>query len=249
MGKIKRQIPSVDTLLEREKYFKYIRTLSPVEPISIEDNLLDYGNSKTGSYGTKYNSVLIWNLPPLLTCPANTQWCLTYCYNANPDLNKYPLNKWLGNWWLFENKPEILQEKINKQIKSSSKPCAVRLHSSGDFFSYDYLKFWESIIKKNKDVSFWGYTRSWAISEISCEIKKLNELPNVNIFASWDKYMGQIPDDWRTCFVCFSQEEIKNLKQNKKFICCPEQFGLVSNCASCGLCMTKNRKNIIFIIH
>ncbi|MDR2145420.1 MAG: hypothetical protein LBE91_03035 [Tannerella sp.] len=249
MNKVKRQIPSIDTLLQRKKYFEYIGALSPVEPPFFKDDLLDSGNNKTGYYGTKYNSILIWNLPPLLTCPAKTQWCLTHCYNADTDLIKYPLNKWLENWWLFENKREILQEKINNQIKLSPKPCAVRLHSSGDFFSYDYLVFWESIIKENKEVIFWGYTRSWVIPGISNELKKLNELENVNIFASWDKYMGQIPNDWKICVVCSNVEEVKEFERDDNYISCPEQFGLTPNCASCGLCMTKNRKNIIFIIH
>jgi hypothetical protein len=251
MERLKRPIPNGDILLQRKESFAYISTLSPKRPLSNNNDLLEKGNNKTGYSGLKYNSILIWNLPPLLTCPAITKWCRQHCYNANMDSIKYPLDKWLENWWWFENEPEQLFIKINNQIELSPKPCAIRLHSSGDFFSLNYIAFWKNIILKNNDVSFWGYTRSWILPNLSNEIYQLKEIKNINLFASWDKYMGKIPNNWNRSVVCSDQTELNRYRSDKNFSCCPEQFGQVQNCASCGFCATKSKskQSIAFILH
>lgn len=250
MKQLKRPIPNLGVLLERKATLTKMRNLSPSAPLSEDIHGLETGNSKTGTSGKKFASIFVWNLPPLVTCPAASYWCLHHCYNGNTNSEKYPVNLWTENWWLTKNSPHTLKNKINEQLISSLKPCAVRLHSSGDFYSKEYVDFWYDIIKNNQNVFFWGYTRSWIIKEISPYIERINTLDNVNIFASWDEYMGGVPDcnKWKYCLVCSSLKDIEFF-DNNKFISCPEQYNDVPNCASCGLCMKKTCKNIVFILH
>jgi hypothetical protein len=62
----------------------------------------------------------------------------------------------------------------------------LRIHDSGDFFSPTYVRAWEETIKANPTVSFWAYTRSFNLPEITTSLVSLAKLENVAIWLSAD---------------------------------------------------------------
>ena len=83
---------------------------------------------------------------------------------------------------------EVLTNKIQYEldyIKLIYKNPVIRLHTSGDFFEPEYLNFWIKIINKNKDISFYSYTKmSWLLNNIDDINKKYK---NFNIIKSFIK--------------------------------------------------------------
>lgn len=131
----------------------------------------------------------MWNLPPFVTCPGASEWCTFNCYNLDSRTEVYPIEDWRINLWLFLNEEKGLQERIERQLQKMEGTCAVRIHSSGDFFSNGYISFWERIISSFQHVTFWAYTRSWAVDKLSDSIYQLSKQKNLSLFASYDLSM------------------------------------------------------------
>ncbi len=246
-----RKSPSESLLSFRKRYLAGLQHLSPRKVDSLELITLEPGNKKTGHYGRHYSSILVWNLPAIVTCPSASEWCLSNCYNADNRLDVYPVDKWAENWWAVKNHPNDVSDSIISQLFDADKPCAVRVHSSGDFFSIDYIDLWIKIAKRSSDTHFWAYTRSWGCNDLFPYLEKLRSLENVQIIASWDTTMDSLPpSNWRKCLVCHNETEASlYLHDPSNMVICPEQIGLVDNCASCGLCMRNINKDIIFLFH
>ena len=114
------------------------------------------GNKKTGRSGGNYQEVLVWNIPALSTCPGASEWCTSVCYNGDDRPQVFLENQWQANLRGFQSGRSQLEENLQATINSSAHPLAVRIHSSGDFFSIGYIEFWDSLIRKNPSVTFWG---------------------------------------------------------------------------------------------
>lgn len=228
-----------------------LRRIEPKKPLKNRHNWLEPGNSKTGKCGVIYKSMHVWNLPPYVTCPCSTEWCLHNCYNADNRRNKFPLDMWAENWWMSINNAAALRSSILKQLHQSDTPCAVRVHSSGDFFSKDYTCLWIDIAISAPDTMFWAYTRSWADSKLYPYLRDLGRLKNFQLFASYDSTMDitTLPQ-WRASLVFSGIEKATEyIQQHEHVILCPEQNGMADNCASCGICIKENYLNIAFLFH
>ncbi|MCP4551781.1 MAG: hypothetical protein GY834_07020 [Bacteroidetes bacterium] len=249
MNSLKRNIPNIEIINWRKQYLRRLKSIKPLNQSGIKPMGLSKGNSKLGQFGKYYNSIFVWNLPSVSACPAASNWCMKNCYNADPRIDKFPVSEWQANWWWSIHNRAELKIIINEQLKSAEKPCAVRLHSSGDFFSIEYINFWHDIVNMNPDISFWAYTRSWNIENLLFPLSQLRNLNNFQLFASWDESMNSNPPpDWRISLVIDDLSKGKELDRNKDYSC-PEQFGKKLNCASCGFCIKASDKNIIFTLH
>ncbi len=239
----KRSIPT-PKVLDRRRANLVI--LGRCEPNFYFENapLLEPGNSKIGQESNLYQRVLVWNIPAIKTCPGASAWCKSHCYNGDDITNKYPASDWAKNYTLFLNDPEWLRNELISILSSDMGKIAVRIHSSGDFFSIDYITFWHSIIKSSPHSKFWAYTRSWSIPFLFPYLEKLRTLENIQLFASWDKTMPPPPTTWRKSIV-YLPNEIDKLDG----LVCPEQSGLLPNCASCDYCIAKPKGNVYFILH
>ena len=241
---LKRPLPTSETIQGRQSRLATLRLTQPSPSHRIHG--LEIGNSKTGSSGSKAATILLWNLPAVATCPGASEWCLSHCYNGDDRPTVYRTPLWQGNWYDYLNRRPELHSLILEQIRAAAPPVAVRIHSSGDFFSSDYIKFWFDICSPLSSTMFWAYTRSWTIPELKPHLEKLRELNNVQLFASHDATMPVPPDGWRVSKVC-TQDEAAGLA-----LLCPEQSGSAQNCASCGYCFRNinNRfKDVIFYEH
>lgn len=239
---LKRPIPSESDVEWRSSYLEDMRNLVPLPTNSSCIKGLEQGNNKTGKHGRKFKKVYVWNLPPVVTCPGATKWCLKYCYNA--DL-RFPIEKWQKNWCDFLSNQHGLKKRINEQLKNITSKCAVRIHSSGDFFSGEYIKFWISIVKDNPHISFWAYTRSWRCKSLVALLCDLNTEHNVQIFASLDPSIKEKPPHgWRTAVI----DHYENIGKYEG-IFCPEQVSYLIKCSTCGVCIQARKDNVIFVPH
>jgi hypothetical protein len=96
-------------------------------------------------------------IPAIDTC-IGADKCKAYCYATRGAFN-YPnvVNKFKENY-NASTKNSFVNEMNNEIAKLN--PEAIRMHSSGDFYSREYLHKWISIAQSNKDVVFYCYTKS-----------------------------------------------------------------------------------------
>lgn len=236
-------VPNEDRILWRTEFLSSLRG---VQPIGEDDDkfYLEHGNRKIGRQGKYYDAMFVWNLPAVVTCPGASKWCMSYCYNADPREDVFPIDKWAKNWGAFINNPSKLKEGIIQRIEEAPGKTGVRIHSSGDFFSIDYIAFWTDIVRHLPSTDFWAYTRSWRAGNLLPALQELREVINIELFASWDKSMSEPPEGWRRSIVISSRAETLT-----KGIICPEQTGAVKNCANCRYCMTRGKGDVFFIIY
>lgn len=241
----KRSIPSIDEINRRCKSLCNYKT----KKIIYEDDNYGFsdGNNKTGKCGKCYDKILIWNMPCVKTCPGASDWCMRYCYNAAYN-NMY---EWEGNFRKYSSDSGGLRRELTDQLKElcSSKSIAVRLHSSGDFFSNNYIDFWIKIMKETPNIRYWSYTRSWRVEELSDKIAELHSIPNLSLYYSWDNTMGCPKNKAKLAIVCNNNLEVNSYSNQKEYIICPEQYNLVNSCAECGSCIGGDGRSVVFIAH
>jgi hypothetical protein len=117
----------------------------------------------------------------------------------------------------------------------------VRIHVAGDFDSAAYIERWIEIAESKPEVKFWAYTRSWRVAKLLHWLKKLQALPNVQLFASMDTGTLTPPDGWRCAWISNDSRALG--------LICPEERGKVANCEQCGFCFKPNTKSVVFLPH
>ena len=119
-------------------------------------DLMSNGNLKIDK------SVLIFDLLAVYTCP-NCSECRKDCYALKAQ-RQYTntWNKRLINTYLAVNALNVLEHLLVKQLKKD-KRTAVRIHSSGDFFSQEYVDMWVRIARQFPEKSFYTYTKTTKI--------------------------------------------------------------------------------------
>lgn len=237
---MKRSRPAEDILHWRRGYLAGLRWVTP-DLTAIAPGL-ELGNTKTGTSGTLFATVLVWNLPSVVTCPGASEWCLSGCYTADQREDVFPISSWRGNWGAFLESPDSLAQLILGQLDDCTPKVAVRIHSSGDFFTVDYIQWWLKIVRSRPEVSFWAYTRSWRLPELRGALEELRQQPNVQLFASWDASMPQTPPGWRIAFV-------DSAASSGSFLSCPEEQIGGPQCASCGFCIVDDNRDVLFHLH
>lgn len=245
----KRPRPDQSVLEWREGALFALQFLSPCRPNASETIAFGPGNRKTGTTGSIYRTILLWNLPAIATCPGASGWCRRHCYNADTRSDVFPHHLWAHNWWQAVQRPRVLFSALAAQLKRRPRPIGVRLHSSGDFFSKDYIRLWSRFARAHPDVFFWSYTRSWKIPELIPDLERLRALANFTLFASWDSSMPPPPNGWRRSLVFDTVDELSNFTpDNPSAKICPEQFNL-TQCASCSICSNPDDTDVLFLLH
>ncbi len=249
MERINKRLPPPNSESLRNDISKQIITLKPRCPQKDDLCGLEIGNKKTGVSGKFYDSVWVWNLPAFVTCPGHTQWCSFNCYNADIRTDVYNHDLWCENWWLFLNSPSELKRTICEKIDNNSIKTAIRIHSSGDFFSIEYCKFWRDIIAEFPSTVFWSYTRSWRVSNLKEELLKMSVMDNFSLYASVDEMVDDQMIDLPKSRVFPNYSEMKSFSERYGGFICPEQFGIVASCADCGFCMRNREQDVLFLLH
>ena len=141
----------------------------------------------------------------------------------------------------FETKDLMpkLQSEIAALLKKHKDGVTIRLHVLGDFYSVEYVEFWERMLSTFPKLTLFGYTARMRGTDIGDAIWLMNiryaERCVIRYSSSQDtESLGE----W------FAAEESF---EGKSFNC-PEQTGKVKDCASCGLCWT-TPKTVRFATH
>jgi hypothetical protein len=144
--------------------------------------LLTQGNRKVGE------SIHLWSLPAIQTCPGRSSVCSGVCYATK---HRYQ----------FEDVQERLQDNL-RQARSKTfvdrmleeirrKGCLViRVHGSGDFFDAEYAEKWLDIMRRCSTPKFYFYTRSWRVPEIAGVIEEMAEMEHCSVWYSVDSETG-----------------------------------------------------------
>lgn len=104
---------------------------------------------------------LVFNLPAVETCPGAGA-CVKYCFAA-AEQHRYPQARAHRQRSLELSRsagfvPTILAELSRKR------PPVVRVHASGDFYSWAYFLSWLDIARQSEQTQFYAYTKShWMV--------------------------------------------------------------------------------------
>jgi hypothetical protein len=129
---------------------KYNIDLDTLEP----DFRLSDGNTKLAKDG-----IVSFNLIPIVHCPMAGA-CKSYCYATvgQQAFRSGVLRR--ARAFLATLHPDFVANMIDEVAKSVRKGAkAVRVHDSGDFYSYDYLLNWFAIAEQFPNVKFYAYTK------------------------------------------------------------------------------------------
>jgi hypothetical protein len=114
----------------------------------------------------------------------------------------------------------------------------IRLHVLGDFFSVDYVKFWEEMLLEYPKLALFGYTAREEDSIIGERIWLINNRFSERCVIRFSRNKAYAADHLFAADESFEGEH---------FVC-PEQTGKVKSCADCALCWT-TQKTVKFLSH
>lgn len=225
---------------------------------------LSEGNIK--SKNTDNIMFLTWSLPSGATCPYATDMCKKRCFAKKNESFKNVRDSRERN--LEETQKDTFIEDMIKHLeyhlsrpKAKNKRIFVRIHTSGDFYSLDYLIKWVYIseyFKENDKIFFQAYTKSMPIIEdyINEYGKNYgydfdpNEIINdINIRFVWSvwndtpkKYTDSALALGFQIFMALPKDEISNQVDKGAFNC-------NGDCGNCKECYTGNSLKIVIPYH
>ena len=198
------------------------------------------------------------------SCPGATSVCEKICYAGNLErIFKGVRNILVSNYEQLLatdtlGMVNLLNEMITEFVAECEKRNAeklFRIHWDGDFFSEEYARAWNFVIRMNPDVQFWAYTRSDFAVPILIGIDNLSlyfsaDEANKELAIALKKQYGvklaYLAKDFATGKSDFAE------LQDKSAIPCPEnnkKIGLISTkgsaCVLCSQCVF-NRNDILF---
>lgn len=117
-----------------------------------------------------------------------------------------------------------LEQEIPALLNKHKQGIVIRLHVLGDFYSTEYVEFWERMLLQYPTLCIFGYTAR--IDEIGKRISLMNMRMSercVIRFSRSKEYDS--PNRYA------AEEDFDG-----KAFWCPEQKGKIDSCADCGLC-------------
>jgi len=131
-----------------------------------------------------------------------------------------------------------VHKNLDSLIEKHPNGIVIRLHVLGDFYSVDYVSFWEEMLFKYPTLCLFGYTGREEDSKIGKAIWLLNNRFNERCIIRYSRSKGY---DGNHLYAAEESFEGKSFD-------CPEQNGKVKSCAACGLCWT-TQKTVRFLSH
>jgi hypothetical protein len=167
-----------------------------------------------------------------------------YCYGVKI-ANMYKASK--------RNYDNNTQQIINRQglPPLPKKADIVRISVNGDFSfnkledSFYYIQEWINLARKNPQVKFFGYTKSWQDSRLLPLLNKLRNLANVVLRASVDDKTGyNVPAGWVIAGI-LQDDTIKSLKGKRHYVCKFEKNKI--QCSACKICFKSKLSQIAIL--
>jgi len=133
---------------------KYSVDLDQEQP----DYRLSDGNTKL-----KKDGIVSFNLIPIIHCPMAGA-CKSFCYATvgQQAFKSGVLRR--ARAFLATQQTDFVPRMVVEVQKAAKKGArAVRIHDSGDFYSYEYMLQWFEIARANPSVRFYAYTKMVAL--------------------------------------------------------------------------------------
>lgn len=165
------------------------------------------------------------------TCPRTCrQWAT--CYGSNM--------QWATRYQHGADLERELARELAELNMRHRRGFVVRLHILGDFYSRDYVRFWEGALRALGGLHIFGYTHWQASTPIGAEIARIRDV-------QWERFAVRHSDALsgpRT-------KVIRDAAHAGDAIVCPAQTGKTANCSTCGLCWAPAAKDkvIAFLEH
>ena len=93
-----------------------------------------------------------------ITCPFAGS-CVSLCYANKGSYIWTNTKKAYEKRYLLSKDPELFKSKLIDAI-SRRKATHIRIHDSGDFYNFNYIRYWFEIMAKFPQVKFYAYTKS-----------------------------------------------------------------------------------------
>jgi hypothetical protein len=205
------------------------------------------------------------------SCPGATSVCEAVCYAGKLEKVFPSMRALLEHNWqhLKDASYPAMVWLLNTMIREFSAECdkrnadkAFRIHWDGDFFSRTYASAWAAVVRRNPDVTFWVYTRSFTNSLNVIDL--IADIPNLAVYLSVDHdneewaevILAEYPDVMIAALsdtMDNAAEVIRNVRpDNRPGAKCPELIGAIplidlkgGACFSCQLC-PKGKADIRF---
>lgn len=188
------------------------------------------------------------------TCPGASEECQAICYAARPVAENGPV----AEMWNRNGEDDVPPIPAEARM--------LRLHVSGDFNCAKYIRNWIDRLASRPDVTCWVYTRSWRVPELLPILEQLRRLPNVQMFASMDSSIPEVPPaGWRRAWIdgdpragepineaAHTDESVRrngNTFDGTWSFVCPEETGDQPNCETCGYCQNGKKNDVTFLKH
>lgn len=155
------------------------------------------------------------------------------------------------NWSKRWKHGKVFERHLDKEVGSL---CAehdrvlVRLHILGDFYSFEYLALWVSLLDRYENLHVFGFTAHQVGSDIGDGISRVRKalgkrfaIRHSGACKAWGAFTLDFPTEQQfvgDAVVCPEQRAALGKTPHKKEI----------HCGSCGVCWHTNRP-IAFIIH
>lgn len=188
------------------------------------------------------------------TCPGSSLECRSICYAVRPVKEEGAVfQMWKSNAGNYV--PELPAD-----------AKLLRLHISGDFDTVEYIQNWIKRLEERPDVICWAYTRSWRVAELLPHLELLRGLPNVQLFASMDGSIVEMPPrSWRRAWIdgdvrggtpqdvaAHTEDPVTHnlvtLEGGRSYVC-PEETKRTPNCEACGYCFKGTANDVTFLRH
>lgn len=189
---------------------------------------------KTGN--AKLKKMYIFDLPALEACP-NSTLCASTCYAAR-DQRIYPdVMPWRQmNHKLAIFYPDLLKHMIVYQLHRG-RLHVCRIHSSGDFYSQNYIDMWHDIISRFPGITFYAYTKCIGLPGFNFE--RIESNPNFNLINSIiDGKLNYGP-----------RKEMEALAEQHDCLICPSVKSHKEITCNQGCTHCFSNKNVVFIKH
>lgn len=162
------------------------------------------------------------------TCPRSCQmW--DSCYGNNMPYAR----RHIGG---AEFEAKLLRE-LEALNRRHPRGFVVRLHILGDFYSLDYVRFWQAALDRLKGLRVFGYTAHDPESEIGAALFRM-------AVDQWDRFALRFSG---AGLHALGAETIERGEQTPHIIC-PSQLDKTDCCATCALCWATDR-TIAFLRH
>ena len=198
------------------------------------------------------------------SCPGATEVCESVCYAGKLE-RLFPGMRatMLANYNAVANATYAeLVEALSDMIDGFRADCvkrdadmAFRIHHDGDFLNRTYASAWANVIRKNADITFWVYTRSFIPGANVIDI--IADIPNLAVYLSVDsansEYVRAIIDEYPSVHIAILSQTMETGAgamadfRDRPGAKCPEnikRIPLITNaggaCFSCQLCVKGN---------